>query len=436
MKPVKIQPISGLRGEVKLPGDKSISHRAAIVSAIASGKTRIRNFLFSDDCLVTLNALENLGVRVVCNEKEGEVTITSGGRFRPSKSALDMGESGTSARILLGVLAALDFKTRLRAAKSLSRRPMARVIKPLRLMGAKIRATKKGKDEFLPIEVFPSNLCGIEWRQKIPSAQVKSAILLAGLYAEGETIVSEPVPSRDHTERMLKLFGANLVIHKDKISIVKSELITPKEIFIPADSSSAAFFIVAALLTKNAKLLIKDVGINPTRMGAINVLKRMGADIRIINTDSSNLYEPMADIEVRSSDLCATTIKAGEIPTLIDELPILMVAAGRAKGKTVIEGAQELRVKETDRISSLTSNLMKLGVNIKVKALKKNVRIEIFGTNKFLGTNLKSFGDHRTAMSMYVAALTALGPSTLDDTQCINKSFPQFLSTFKHLFDL
>ena len=441
MEPIKIQPRSHLRGTVILPGDKSISHRAAILAAMARGETEILNFLFSDDCLVTLKVLRALGVKITTKKEKSEVIITSSGSFHAPRSALDMGESGTSVRILLGVLSGQAFKSKLYAAPSLSRRPMARVIEPLRWMGAKIKATKKGKDEFLPLEVYPASLHGIQWKQKIPSAQVKSAVLLAGLFAEGETIVREPILSRDHTERMLELFGANIKIRRDKVWIKKSELITPEKIFIPGDISSAAFFIVAALLTKNSKILIKDVGMNPTRMGAVKVLERMGANIRIVNLTAGgkagqrNLCEPMADMEVTTSDLRATTIKAEEIPGLIDELPILMVAAGLAKGKTVIEGVGELRVKETDRISSLCSNLMKLGVNIKVRALKEKEFLEILGTKNLKGTKLKSFSDHRTAMSMFVAVLAAQDTSSLDDITCINKSFPQFLSTFKHLFD-
>lgn len=432
MKPIKIQPRSRLRGIVSLPGDKSISHRAAILSAMAEGRTTIKNFLFSDDCLVTLNVLKALGVKVNQNKQRGEVVIISGGRFHPPSSSLYMGESGTSARVLTGVLSGQTFITRLDAAASLRMRPMARVIEPLRSMGAVIKAQKKGKDEFLPLEIFPSKLHGIQWRQKIPSAQVKSAVLLAGLYAQGQTLIEEPVPSRDHTERILKLFRAEIEMKKGKISIKKTKLVTPGIISIPGDISSALFFIVAGLLTKDSRIIIRDVGVNPTRLGAVKVLKRMGANIRIFN--KRDLFEPLADIEVSTSPLRQTVIKANEIPALIDEIPILMVAASLAKGKTVIQGVEELRVKETDRIKSMCSNLMKLGVDIRVRALKKKESIEISGVDCLKGADLRSFRDHRTAMSMCIAALAAGGRSRLDDISCINKSFPGFLSSLNHLF--
>lgn len=433
MKPITIQPVLRLRGTVKVPGDKSISHRAAILAALAKGRTKIRNFLFSDDCLVTLKALAALGVKIDLKKRSDEVFVSSCGEFQKPESALNMSESGTSARVLSGVLSGQKFRTRLTGAASLSRRPMARVLQPLRLMGADVKATKKDKDEFLPFEILPASLRAIQWKQRIASAQVKSAILLAGLYADGETSVVEPVATRDHTERMLKLFKANITVRQNMIAVRKSKLISPGEIFIPGDISSAAFFIVAALLIKDSKVLIKDVGINPTRMGVLHVLERMGGSIKILNMRDT--FEPLADIEICSSRLQGTIIRREEVPSLIDELPILMVAASRAEGRTVIEGAQELKVKETDRINSMKYNLMKLGVNIRVKALKKTEVIEIIGTNRLTEAKLRSFSDHRTAMSMFVAALAGRGKSCLDDTACIDKSFPDFLQTFRQLFD-
>lgn len=433
MKPITIKPVQRLRGTMRVPGDKSISHRAAILAALVKGRTKIRNFLFSDDCLVTLRALRDLGVKIDRKKSSAEVTVLSCGEFHRPKSALHMKESGTSARVLSGVLSGQKFMTRMTGAASLSRRPMARVLQPLRLMGADIKAREKGKEEFLPLEILPSALHAIRWKQKIASAQVKSAILLAGLYADGKTLMVEPIATRDHTERMLKLFKANITVRRNMTTIAKSKLISPKEIVIPGDISSAVFFIVAALLMKDSKLLVKDVGINLTRMGAIHVLRRMGAKIKMRNIRNS--FEPLADIEVCSSRLHGTVIRREEVPSLIDELPILMVAASKAEGMTVIEGAGELKVKETDRIKSMKSNLMKLGANIRVKSLKKMQIIEIVGTHTLMGARLNSFNDHRTAMSMYVAALTATGISYLDDTVCINKSFPAFLETFRQLFD-
>jgi len=429
MKPIIIKPCSGLKGTIRIPGDKSISHRAAILSALAKGKTEIRNFLFSDDCLVTLNALKHLGVRVVARPQKGEVVIVSRGFLKKPATELNMRESGTSARMFLGLLAGQEFRSIISGAFSLSRRPMHRVLEPLRLMGSSVRSRKIRNDEFLPCEVFPEELHGIAWKQKVPSAQVKSAILLAGLFAKGVTSVVESVQTRDHTERMLKLFGAQIKFKSNALQIRKSILKSPGKIFVASDISSAAFFIVAALLTKNSKIILKDVSINPTRMGAIRVLKRMGADIKVSN--ERNSFEPRADLEVRSSSLKGTIVKAREIASLIDELPILMVAASRAKGKTLFEGVGELRVKETDRIRSMEFNLLKLGVNIRVKSLKESENIEIQGVGSFRGAHLKSFADHRTAMSMIVAALSAQNPCSIDDVSCISKSFPQFLSLLK-----
>ena len=415
-----------------MPGDKSISHRAAILAAMSKGRTKIRNFLFSDDCLITLGVLEKLGIQISADRKNKEVVVVSRGSFKPPKSDLFMGESGTSARIFLGLLSGQNFSSRLTAAPFLLKRPMARVIQPLRMMGAHLVARQTKEGEFLPIDILPSFLYGIAWRQKISSAQVKSAILLAGLFAEGETIVLESVISRDHTERMLKLFGANIEIQKAKTTIRKSHLETPKQITVPGDISSAAFFVVAGLLVKDSKIIIRNVGINPTRSGILNVLKRMGGRIKLLN--KKDLVEPVADIEVSSSDLRATIIKKDEIPSLIDELPILMIAASLAKGKSVFEGVGELRVKETDRIESMRWNLMKLGADVRVKGLKEREMIEIIGSKTLKGSSLKSFSDHRTAMSMVIASLAAKSSSHLDDTTCINKSFPQFLPTLRHLF--
>lgn len=434
MKTIKIIPKTGLRGTVIVPGDKSISHRAAILAALTRGKTTIKNFLFSDDCLVTLKVLESLGVKIIYKKKFCEVVIESTGFLRAPKSSLFMKESGTSARVLLGVLAGQNFVSKVTGSPSLMRRPMLRVIKPLRLMGARIKAKKSKNDEFLPLEILPADLHGITWVQEVSSAQVKSAILLAGLFSEGETVIKESVATRDHTERMLKLFGVSAKSVKKVIHLYPSPLQSPGEIVIPRDFSSAAFFIVAALLIKNSRLLIKDVGINPARFGIFYVLKRMGAKMTILNRRPS--FEPVADIEIVSSSLKATVIEAREIPGLIDELPVLMIAAAKARGKTIIEGAGELRVKETDRIQSMFFNLRELGIKINVKSGKKSgERIEIFGSDHFEGARLRSFSDHRTAMSVYIAALAAKGASTLDDAGCVSKSFPGFFDVMKHLFD-
>lgn len=431
-RPVVLRPCASLKGIVRLPGDKSISHRAALCAALAPGTTRITNFLFCDDCQATLRALRMMGVRITADPGKGCVTVEASGFLQPPKSDLDMGESGTSARILMGLLSAQPFAARLDGAASLRRRPMGRVMEPLRRMGADLegRRDKSGR-ECLPVTVSPSALKGIAWRQKIASAQVKSAVLLAGLSAAGATRIKEPVVSRDHTLRMLKLFGAKVRRDADEILLTPSRLTSPGSVAVPGDFSSAAYFIVAGLLAEEAEVLIKGVNLNPTRIGLLWALKRMGGRIRVLNKRSG--LEPVADLEVRSSRLRAAVIGSREIATMIDELPVLLVAAARAEGTTVIKGAGELRVKETDRIESMRSNLSKLGVTLKVRSQGKREDLLVTGVKAFPGASFRSFGDHRTAMSLFVAGLVSKEPGRLDDTACISKSFPRFLSTMNHL---
>jgi len=431
-RPVTIMPCSSFKGTVRLPGDKSISHRAALCAALASGRTRITNFLFCDDCQATLRALRQMRVRVAADPEKECVTVEAQGFLRPPKDNLNMGESGTSARILMGLLSSQPFTARLDGRASLRRRPMGRVIEPLRRMGAVLEARRDASgNEFLPVAVFPSKLKGIAWRQKIASAQVKSAVLLAALSAAGATRFKESVVSRDHTERMLKLFGAKIRRDADEIRLEPSRLTSPGPVAVPGDFSSAAFFIVAGLLAEESELLIKGVNLNPTRIGLLWVLKRMGARIRVLNRRFG--FEPVADLQVRSSRLRATTVGPHEIATMIDELPVLLVAASRAQGTTVIKGAGELRVKETDRIESMRWNLSKLGVSLQVRSLNEREDLFVQGVRAFPGASFKSFGDHRTAMSLFVAGLVSKGPSRLDDTACISKSFPGFLCVLKHL---
>ncbi len=429
MKPVTIKPCKGLQGTLVLPGDKSISHRAVMLAALSRGKTVIKNFLFSDDCLVTLRALEACGVSARLDKKKAQVVVVSDGILKDPRRPLFMKESGTSARILMGLLSGQGVSCVLTGLASLTKRPMQRVIEPLSSMGARIRPL--GKPGFLPVQIAPSELRGITWNQKVASAQVKSAIILAGLGASGRTVVLEREKTRDHTERMLKLFGADAVLSAGGVTLRPGHLVSPKNIFIPGDISSALFFVVAALITPGSHIVIKDVGINPTRMGAIRVLMRMGGWITI--SRKRDLCEPVADLEVSSSSLKGTVIKREEIPALIDELPILMVAAAFASGKTVINGVDELRVKETDRIRSMASNLTKLGVNVKVRALKETEVIDISCGNAFKKASFMSFGDHRTAMSMVVAALGTGKGGRLDDISCVKKSFPGFLVALNQL---
>jgi len=450
-------PSRPLTGRVTVPPDKSITHRAIIVSAISQGKTRLKKFAVNNDCLATLQALKRLGVRITANRRS---IIIYGRGLRGLESAagaICVNESGTTMRILSGVLAGQYFPTTLTAAKSLSRRPMLRVLVPLRMMGAKISsksnpliglrigvgrslATKirnaKIIEEYPPITVSGGNLKAITYKLPVASAQVKSAILLAGLYSNGTTRIVEPLKTRDHTERMLKLFKAKIKIKANAVSIEGGgELSSPAVIDIPGDISSAAFFILAASILPGSCLTIKSVGLNPTRMGAVRVLKRMGADIRIrkSKTTAAYGYEPSGDITVKASVLEGTRVNRQEMPFLIDEMPLLMVAASNAKGKTLFEGVEELRVKETDRINSMVNNLNKMGANIRVKQENTKVDIVVIGSKLLVGAKVSSFGDHRTAMSMIIAGLKARGRTVIDDIDCINKSFPGFLKLLKSL---
>lgn len=426
MKPFVVKNISRLTGSLNLPGDKSIAHRAIIISAISRGSTKIHNFPYNEDCLATISIFKKLGIKI-SKTKKGIVVVYGKGLkgLKKPKGPIFINESGTTLRLLLGVLAGQGFKVKIKTGRSLSRRPMKRVIEPLRKMGAQIK--------YPPIEIKGGDLRGITYKLPVASAQVKSALLLAGLFAKGKTGIIEPVATRDHTERMLYLFKADIETSKNTIVIKGGkQLVSPGAIKIPADISSASFFIVLAACLAQAKLTIKNVSLNPSRLGVINVLKRMGASIKITNFRSRAVNsEPSGDLTVVSSKLKGTTINKSEIPSLIDELPILMVAACFAKGTTIIKAAGELRVKETDRIRSMEANLKKMGADIKV--VKRNGREDVIikGPKQLKGSNVNSYRDHRSAMSMIVAGFLASGNSRIDDVSCISKSFPGFLSTLK-----
>lgn len=441
MRPFLVKPASCLKGEAGLLGDKSIAHRAIILSSITAAITRIENFPASEDCLATVSAFRKLGVTInyTLNKKNNsaEVSVSGKGRYglKKPKSAIFTGESGTTLRTILGVLAGQKFKAMLTAGGSLSKRPMLRVTRPLRMMGARITANRKNREEYPPITIKGGSLKGICYKMPVPSAQVKSAILLAGLYAKSKTRLIEGFKTRDHTERMLKLFKADINLKRNE-TVVKGgkELVSPGIIYIPADISSASFFMVLALICPKSKVVLKNVGLNPTRTGIIRVLKRMGADIRVTSQKLRVAkFEPMGDLSVRSSILKGTTVRKEEIPSLIDELPVLMVAGCFAKGKTVIKGVEELRVKETDRIRSMSLNLRKMGADIRVGKTAGCEEIIIGGVKELRGAEVKSFTDHRTAMSMIVAGLNARGATEIDDIGCINKSFPNFLDILKEL---
>lgn len=435
-----IKPASGAKGNIKFSGDKSIAHRAVMLSALSHKKTTVLNFPSNEDCQFTIQAFRKLGIKIV--QSKSTLQIYGNGLFglkKPYKEIF-VGESGTTARLLIGLLAAQNFTSRISASPSLLKRPMLRVIYPLRLMDAQIssRALKGKKEEYLPLTIKGTTLKPIIYKMPVASAQVKSAILLAGLYAEGITEIIEKTKSRDHTERMLKMFGANITVKGNLVTLKGGkELNSPGNIFVPGDISSASFFIVLACLLPKSCLCIKNVSLNPTRTGIIKVLKRMGANIKLLTGDRrpATKYEPMGDIIVKTSSLKATIVRKEEIASLIDELPILMVAASLAKGKTILKGVGELRVKETDRINSLIYNLQKMGVNISSKKLGKEEDIVIEGIKKLKGAELRSFNDHRTTMSMIVAALSASGESRIDDVSCISKSFPEFLKVLKSIIN-
>ncbi len=446
MRPCLIKPVVRLTGAINLPGDKSVAHRSIILSAISRGKTVISNLPSNEDCLFTINAFKQFGVKIV-QKKNNKAIIFGNGLFSLSKPKrpIFIGDSGTTLRLLLGVLAGQKFKVKLTAGRSLSQRPMLRVTAPLRLMGAVIKSQvtprlrsgqashKSQVEEYPPITIQGGNLRPIYYKMPVASAQVKSAILLAGLYALGRTEIIEPIQTRDHTERMLRLFGAKIKAQKNKIILQgQKELTSPGKIYIPGDISSASFFIVGAIIIPQSKIILKKISLNSSRAGIIKVLQRMGADIEVTGHRSQVTgIEPMGDLVVKSSQLKGTVVKKEEIPSLIDELLILMVAACFAKGKTEFQGAEELRVKETDRIKSMCVNLKKMGACIKVIKSGGSEKIIVHGITELKGAKVSSFADHRTAMSLIIAGLAAGGITHIDDIICINKSFPGFTNLLK-----
>ncbi|RJP29823.1 MAG: 3-phosphoshikimate 1-carboxyvinyltransferase [Candidatus Omnitrophota bacterium] len=427
--------------EISIPGDKSIAHRAIFLSSIGNGRVVIKNFPFNEDCLSTIKTFKQLGVKISVNKTANRVNVYGVGinGLRKPSGSIFIKESGATFRMLLGLLSGQKFTSRLHAGRELSKRPMQRVTFPLKKMGAVIRPLSFNNPgrvsacaEHPPFIIQGAELKGISYRMPVGSAQVKSALLLAGLYAQGQTTITDTFKSRDHTERMLKLFKARIKVKGDNIIIRKTQMLKgPKSLDIPGDMSSASFFIVLAAITPNSKVIIKNVSLNKTRSGLLSVLKRMGVNIKIIPYKVG--WEPAGDIEVKSSRLKGVRIYKNEMPSLIDELPILMIAACYANSKTVFEGVNELRVKETDRIKSMASNLKKMGADIRVFSKTGIEYIVINGKEQLLGSSLRSFGDHRTAMSLIIGALRAKGASRIDDVRCINKSFPLFTSIIKSL---
>ncbi len=409
-----------LSGSIRVAGDKSISHRSIMLGALAEGATHVKGFLEGDDALATLNAFRAMGVEIEGPEN-GEVTIHGVGMdgLQPPEEPLDMGNSGTAMRLMSGLLAGQGMEVTLIGDASLSRRPMQRVTGPLVLMGAEIHSTPKGTP---PLVMVPSpGLHGLDYDMPVASAQVKSCVLLAGLFAVGETCVTEPAPTRDHTERMLQGFGYDVRREGSRVCLTGGGNLTARDIDVPADISSAAFFLVGASIAQGSDLTLQHVGMNPTRDGVITILRLMGADIEVMNPREIG-GEPVADLRVRSAKLKGIRIPQDQVPLAIDEFPILFVAAACAEGETVLTGAEELRVKESDRIQVMADGLQALGVS----AEPTPDGIVIQG-GSISGGAVDSHGDHRIAMSFAMAALRAQGEITISDCANVNTSFPGFV---------
>jgi 3-phosphoshikimate 1-carboxyvinyltransferase len=423
MSDLVVVPSEGLRGELTPPGDKSLSHRAVMLSAIAEGSTEITGFLAGEDTLNTAKAVRMLGVEVE-DLGEGHLVVHGKGRNGLAEPAgvLDLGNSGTGMRLLAGLLAGQDFFSVLTGDEYLVRRPMGRITGPLRSMGAVIDGRSGGTLAPLAIRGAGRNTRSIDYVSPVASAQVKSAVLLCGLFSRGTTTVSEPHKSRDHTERMLRFFGVDVREEELRVSVQGEQTLRPKgRLDIPADISSAAFFLVAASVVPGSDLLIRNVGVNPTRTGILDVLSAMGADIVLLDR-REQAGEPVADIRVRHRRLRSTTVGGDLVPRLIDEIPVIAVAAACAEGTTVIRDAAELRVKESDRISVMAGELRKLGAG--VRELPDGMEIQ--GAGSLRGAVCESRGDHRIAMSIAVAGLVAAGMTTVRDVEWIDTSFPGF----------
>ena len=421
----RIEPSNSIIGKVNIPGDKSISHRAIILAAIADGESRIKNFLQGEDTLATIRVFQKMGVNI---KNDGDIIIVKGvglHGLRAENPTLDFGNSGTSVRLLSGLLSAQNFSSQLIGDESLMKRPMFRIINPLQKMNAKINCTDLGT---LPIKIEGGQkIEGIEYELPIFSAQLKSCLLLAGLYAEGTTKIIENMATRDHTERMLANFSHSVIKKGNQISIKKADRLIGCEIIVPGDFSSAAYFIVAAILTPNSNIILENVGVNPTRNAMIKIMKLMGADVELKN-ERLESGEPVATIYAKTSKLIGIDIPEELVPVAIDELPIILVAAACAKGQTKLSGAAELRVKESDRIQSMLDGFISLG--IKVKALEDGMIIE---GGQYNGGVINSNDDHRIAMAFSIAGIIAKAPIIINSCKNVATSFPEFIDTAKHL---
>lgn len=427
-----IFPAKGLHGEVSIPGDKSISHRSIMFGSIASGTTEVTHFLEGADCLSTIDCFRKMGIEI--EKKDSRILVRGKGLrgLSAPTETLNVGNSGTTTRLISGILSGQSFSSVLSGDDSLNSRPMARIMTPLNRMGAQITSIKG--NNCAPLRIEPGNLKSIHYDSPVASAQVKSSILLAGLYAtDGETSVTEPALSRNHTELMLQGFGASIssTMHKDgraTASIEPCKELYGQQIEVPGDISSAAYFIAAALLVPGSEVLVKNVGTNFTRAGFLKVCENMGADIKVVESSIQG-GEPRADLLVKSSSLKATTIEGDLIPTLIDEIPMIAVMAALADGTTIIKDAAELKVKETNRIATVTEALTKMGVDI----TPTDDGMIIRGGQTLKGAGINSYLDHRIAMAFSIAALVAEGETKILDSQCVDVSYPAFFSNLDDL---
>ncbi|OCS82295.1 3-phosphoshikimate 1-carboxyvinyltransferase [Caryophanon tenue] len=415
-----------LQGTLTVPGDKSISHRSVMFGAIAEGKTTVSGFLLGEDCLSTIDCFKKLGVKI---DVDGtNVTIESNGidAWQEPSEVLYTGNSGTTTRLMMGILAGTQLHTVMTGDASIGKRPMRRVADPLRQMGAQIAGRENG--QYTPLAIQGTQLQAMDYTMPVASAQVKSAILLAGLRAQGTTIVREQEVSRDHTERMLRQFGATVDVTDGVVSFEGGQTLTATHVNVPGDISSAAFFLVAGAIVPKSEIVLQNVGVNETRAGIIEVLQQMGANLEL-QIDDEQAAEPTATLTIRTSPLQGIEISGAVVPTLIDEIPIIALLATQAQGKTIIRDAEELKVKETDRITAVVDELKKLGANI--QATDDGMIIE--GPTPLHGGSLKSYGDHRIGMMAAVAALITDGEVVLDDAECIAVSYPTFFEHLAHV---
>ncbi|MFF2752692.1 3-phosphoshikimate 1-carboxyvinyltransferase [Psychrobacillus sp. NPDC058041] len=415
-----------LQGTLRIPGDKSVSHRSIMFGSIAKGETTIEGFLQSDDCLATIDCFTKLGVEILIDGENVQVKSNGIDAWKEPSDILYTGNSGTTTRLMLGILAGSNLTTVLIGDESIQKRPMKRVTAPLKKMGAHFIGREDA--QFTPIAMEGKKLQAIHYKMPVASAQVKSAILLAALNAEGETILTEIEISRDHTEKMLRHFGADLTVEDKTIYLTGGQKLTGTHVVVPGDISSAAFFLAAGSIVPNSKLVLQNVGLNPTRTGIVDVLKEMGANVSILELDNVS-HEEIGDITVETSELKGTEIGGDLIPRLIDEIPIIALLATQATGKTIIKDAEELKVKETNRIDAVVNELKKLGANITATA--DGMIIE--GPTPLHGGDIDTYGDHRIGMMAAIASLITSTAVTIDNENCIAVSYPNF---FEHLLSV